>query len=180
MIKLIGITGKARSGKDTIAKMLWTHHDFVRIAFADPLKRAAQTIFGLTEDQTWNDELKEVVIPRWNLTPRQIFQRLGTESIRDVFGSHVWTERWLLSYEQVMNTDSVVIPDVRFENEAKMIRELGGIIIQVRRGDGLSGAEGTHASETGDIEADFTIDNNGTLETLLEDLNGVLRLAEVK
>lgn len=180
MIKLIGITGKARSGKDTLAKLLWNHHDYVRIAFADPLKCAAQTIFGLTEDQTWNDELKEVVIPRWKLTPRQIFQRLGTESVRDVFGPHVWTERWLLSYEQVMNTDNVVIPDVRFENEAKMIRELGGIIIEVRRGDGLAGAEGAHASEAGGIEADYVIDNNGTLETLLEDLNGILRLAEVK
>jgi dephospho-CoA kinase len=58
-MKLIGITGKARSGKDTIARHLWAQHAFTRIAFADPLKLAAQSIFGLTHDQTWNDDLKK-------------------------------------------------------------------------------------------------------------------------
>ena len=37
-MKLIGITCKARSGKDTIARHLWAQHAFTRIAFADPLK----------------------------------------------------------------------------------------------------------------------------------------------
>ena len=51
---LIGITGKAGVGKDTVAEHLWHKHSFVRIGLADPLKRAAQEIFGLTDEQTWS------------------------------------------------------------------------------------------------------------------------------
>ena len=56
-MKLIGITGKARSGKDAIAKFAWSQYGFTRIAFADAVKLSAQAKFGLTAAQTWDDEL---------------------------------------------------------------------------------------------------------------------------
>ena len=62
-MKLIGLTGKARSGKDTVANYLFNQHGYTRIAFADPVKLAAQQVFGLTHEQTWVEGLKEVEIP---------------------------------------------------------------------------------------------------------------------
>ncbi len=168
MSKLVGITGKARSGKDAIAQQLWGRQGYTRIAFADPLKQAAQAIFGLTHAQTWLDAEKEVMIPRWNLTPRQMFQKLGTESVRDVFGEHVWLERWLISYQLLASTDDIVVPDVRFQNEADLIRSLSGVIIEVRRGDGLTGEDGSHRSEAGGIKPDYVVENDGTLEGLYQ------------
>jgi hypothetical protein len=83
--KLIGIVGKARSGKSSIAQHLWSEHAFTRIALADPLKLAAQQIFGLSDEQALRDEFKEIEIPFWGMSPRQMFQRIGTEASKPVF-----------------------------------------------------------------------------------------------
>lgn len=167
-MKLIGITGEARSGKDTIAKHLWAEYGFTRIAFADPLKLAAQQMFGLSHAQTWDDSLKEVVIPHWGMTPRKIFQLMGTEASKPVFGEDVWVKRWLMSYNVLKDTDDIVIPDLRFDIEADALRKLGGVIVEVRRdAAGLTGEAAKHKSEAGiSTPPDFVISNNGTFDEL--------------
>ena len=167
-MNLMGTRGKARPGKDAVAKFAWAQYGFTRIAFADPVKMAAQAKFGLTAEQTWRDDLKEVVIPHWGMTPRQIFQMEGTEAGRNVFGGDLWIKRFMLSYNLLKGTDDIVVPDVRFDNEADAIRSLGGIIIEVRRGHaGLSGSAAAHVSESGlSLPADYVIENEGTLEDL--------------
>ena len=175
-MKLIGITGKARSGKDSLATFAWTQYGFTRIAFADPVKMAAQAKFGLTTDQTWNDDLKEVVIPHWGMTPRQMFQMEGTEAGRNIFGGDLWIKRFMLSYNLLKDTDDIIVPDVRFDNEAECLRSLGGIIIEVRRGQaGLSGSAAAHVSESGlSLPADYVIENEGTLEELYEKFEAIV------
>lgn len=164
-MKLLGITGKAGSGKDELAKYLWEEHDFTRMAFADPLRSAARHIFGLSWDQMTNRDVKEKTLNRWKLSPRQILQRLGTESIRDVFGPDVWVTRWQIGYDLIKDTDNVVVTDVRFDNEAEAIRANGGIIIQIIRPGINPVAE--HSSEAGlSKPADFIIENDGTLPDL--------------
>lgn len=166
-MKLIGITGKARSGKDTIARMLFAQHAFTRIAFADPLKLAAQQMFGLSKEQTWGDHKKEEVIPYWGMSPRQMFQLLGNEAVNPVFGADIWIKRWSMSYAIFRDTDDIIVPDVRFDHEAAHIRSLGGVIVEVLRGPGLVGSTGDHVSERGlSTLPEYTIDNNGTLEDL--------------
>jgi hypothetical protein len=175
-MKLIGITGKARSGKDTIAEHLWAEHAFTRIAFADPLKLAAQHIFGLTEAQTWDDDMKEVVIPYWGMSPRQIFQYLGTEAVKGTFGPDTWIKRWAISYNLLKDTDHIVVTDVRTNLEAQAILNLGGVIIEVvRDGVGLEGETAKHSSEFGlTLGADFIILNNGTLAELYEQVDAIV------
>ena len=166
-MKLIGITGKARSGKDTIARMLFAQHAFTRIAFADPLKLAAQQIFGLSKEQTWGDHKKEEVIPYWGMSPRQMFQLLGNEAVKPVFGADIWIKRWSMIYATLKDTDDIIVPDVRFDHEASHIRSLGGVIVELQRGIGLVGSTGDHASERGlSTLPEYTIDNNGTLDEL--------------
>lgn len=178
-MKLIGISGKARSGKDTIAKYLFERYAFTRIAFADPVKLAAQQAFGLSHAQTWDDDLKEVEIPYWGMTPRQMFQKLGTDATHPVFGNDIWMKRWFMTYDLIKDTDHVVVPDARFDLEAGGIRNLGGIIIEVRRGEGLGGDEGKHASERGlSIAPDVIIHNDGTLEDLYAAVDKVLELMQ--
>ena len=80
----------ARVGKDEVARILREEQSFRSHSFALPLKQASQLLFGLTDDQVWNDKYKEQVIPMWDLTPRQIFQRLGTEGGRLVFREDMW------------------------------------------------------------------------------------------
>lgn len=175
-MKLIGITGKARSGKDSAARYLWTQYAFSRIAFADPLKAAAQAMFGLSDRQAWDDELKEVEIPFWGMTPRRMLQLLGTDASKPIFGNDIWVKRWLITYDLLNDTDDIVVPDVRVDIEADAIRKRGGILIEMRRDvAGLTGAAGAHVSEGGlSAPADFVIHNNGTLEELYGALDTIV------
>jgi hypothetical protein len=90
-----------------------------------------------------------VVIEFWGMSPREIFQKLGTEAVKGTFGPDAWVKRWSLSYGPLMDTDDVIVPDVRVDEEANYIRSLGGTIIEVRRGAGLVGSTGNHVSELG-------------------------------
>lgn len=166
---LIGITGKAGSGKDTVADWLWERHGFLKLAFADPLKLAAEAIFGLPRGMFHDRGKKEAVNPYWGKSPRELLQLLGTEATKPVFGEDVWLKRWLISYSMFKDTDPVVVPDVRFDLEAEYIRTIGGVILHLDRdAAGLSGSTSKHASERGvtPMAGDYGINNNGSLEDL--------------
>lgn len=83
MRKIIGLAAVARSGKDTVASILLSNEKVAAYALADPLKAGCQHLFGLTDAQTWDDNCKEVIIPRWARSPRQLFQEVGTEWMRN-------------------------------------------------------------------------------------------------
>ena len=77
--RLIGIIGSKQSGKDTAGTYLINEHGFTRYAFGDPVKKICQTLFDLSEEQLSNHILKEKIDPRWGISPREMFQRIGTE-----------------------------------------------------------------------------------------------------
>ncbi len=163
--KLIGLAGKAGAGKDTVADYLWEKEGVIKIAFADALRAAACSIFGLGQCNFTDRELKEAEVEYWGMSPRRMLQLLGTEATKPVFGADIWLKRWFLSYSAVRDTDHVVVPDVRFDVEADAIRGLGGRIVHiVRPGVGLDGDSATHVSEAG-IElgdGDLYLLNDGT------------------
>jgi len=151
MPKLIGIAGKAGSGKDAIADHLWEHHSFLKMAFADPLKLAAAAMFGLDLSHFFDREEKEAKIKYWGLSPRQMAQLLGTEATKPVFGDDFWVRRWYLSFLLMKDTDHVVVPDVRFELEAEFYpppRRHDPASFAARLA-GLQGMDGLHVSERG-------------------------------
>jgi hypothetical protein len=174
MKRIIGIAGKARSGKDSAASYLFAAYGFTRIALADPLKLAAQQMFGLTDAQTWSDAVKEEVIPFWGLSPRQMFQRLGSDAVKPVFGNDHWVKRFKISYALLKDTDRVVVPDIRFEYEADMIRDLGGLMIHITRDS--AAPVSAHVSEAGILHkpGDVSVSNNFTLQDFYDALDKVV------
>jgi hypothetical protein len=140
---LIGICGFAGSGKGTVADALVRKHKFHKLAFADSVKDATAAIFGwprhLLEGDTdesrdfrekrddfWSARLKKNVTPRWAL------QIMGTEAGRNAFHESIWI---YATEARMASLKDVVIPDVRFPNEVKFIRDRGGFIVRVMRGD---------------------------------------------
>jgi len=97
--KIIGIAAPARSGKDTVASMLLQHNKVTAYALADPLKLGCQALFGLTKQETWDDNCKETIIPLWNHSPRKFFQHLGTDWMRSHNSDH-----WLMRAERAINS----------------------------------------------------------------------------
>lgn len=194
---IIGVVGFIGSGKDTVADYLVNFHEFRRESFASTLKDAVAAVFGwdrtLLEGRTKEArEWREKVDPWWaerldmpNLTPRWILQYWGTEVCRRAFHDDIW----IASLENKLRNsrDSVVISDCRFPNEIASIRNAGGIIVWVKRGElpewydvALAANRGQslalqelkrlkiHASETAWVGTDFdhVIDNNGTIDEL--------------
>ena len=183
-LKLIGVHGKAQSGKDTIARVLVEEHGFVGMAFTDPLKAAASILFNWPPEIAFSDEIKTHQNPLWNdLTGREIFQKFGTEAMRGTFGDDFWIKRWACDYSRLRKKHSIVVSDVRTNIEADMIRGLGGLILHVeRRGAGLSGLEAFHSSERGIIfnkGTDLRLENNGTLEELEDEVHRIVAFIEV-
>lgn len=168
---LIGITGRAGAGKDTFADHLCLNYGFEAMAFADPLKGAASIMFDVPVHYFYDRDLKEEIIPEWGMSPRHMAQRLGTEAVRNTFGPDFWIKRWLQGYRAMPISLDVVVTDVRFNNEAQAIRDLGGVIVQIKRpGESeLDTSAMAHASETGIgyfSSHDKIIVNDGTIADL--------------
>jgi hypothetical protein len=117
-------------------------HGFKRLAYADTLKEACKTIFGLTDEQVYGDEKKEIKDEYWNHTPREILQKVGTELFRNTLSKeleHIDKDIWIRSVEKTMLNDikkgfnKFVITDVRFQNELDFINNNNGITIKVVR-----------------------------------------------
>jgi hypothetical protein len=194
---IIGICGFIGSGKDTVADYLVNFHEFRRESFANTLKDAVAAVFGwdrtLLEGRTKEArEWREQVDPWWaerlampTLTPRWVLQYWGTEVCRKAFHDDIW----IASLEnKIRNSkDNVVISDCRFPNEIQSIRDAGGKIIWVQRGElpdwydvAVNANQGhnyavqelkmrkIHASETAWVGTDFDVivDNNSSIDDL--------------
>lgn len=167
MSRLIGIAGKAGSGKDTAGEHLVEHHGFKQYAFANPIRAMLAALGAFPASDLIDRETKEVVIGWLGKSPRQMAQTLGTEWGRELVHPQLWVlmaqRRWEAA--QAAGED-LVITDVRFENEVLWVKEQGGQVIALER-SGIA-AVSAHASELFDISAfaDVVISNNGTINTL--------------
>ena len=98
MRTIIGLAALARSGKDTVASMLLSIPGVAAFALADPLKMGCQALFGLTDAEAWQDDIKEETIELWGRSPRAFFQTVGTEWMR-----HHNAEHWLMRAAREIN-----------------------------------------------------------------------------
>ncbi len=155
---IIGVTGKAQHGKDTFANHLLNEYGFESRRFAWKLKQIVQEVFDLSTPQIENGAMKEFVDQRWGKSPRQIMQWIGTEGFRAIHPD-VWVRDFAVRLKATTGRNSlVVIPDVRFPNEAAWIKAVGGMLVRVVK-TGVHGGS-NHASEIEmeSIEVDKTVD----------------------
>jgi len=172
--KLIGIAGPARAGKDTVGTYLKNYHGFKGVFFAEPLKEAARVMFNLSDAQLYGDE-KEKPIDWLGKSPRFILQTLGTDWGRELIHSDVW----LLVAGRRINSllgegTSVCVTDVRFDNEANAIRNLGGCVWHIERRNAQKVLN--HASEAGVTRHydDWVLNNNGSIVDLHDQVEKAL------
>jgi hypothetical protein len=168
---IIGITGAARSGKDTVADFILAEQGGYRYGFADPIRDMLAAIGIDMSDPFWQAH-KEEPIQVLGVSPRRMMQTLGTEWGREMVHPNLWV---ILASNKLMKLGAgMIISDVRFENEALWVRDLGGVIIHVQR-DNASKVE-PHASESGITfeEGDILLTNNGTLDELQQAVKEII------
>jgi len=183
---IIGITGKARSGKDTFAEMLaeqlyeLSRKKFVLMAYATELKQRCQRDFNLSWDQLWGDDKEaadhrypkplstndpEDTLEFW--TGREILQAYG-QFFRTI-DYNFWVKALFTSIED-KEYSNVIVTDVRHPNEADPVREKGGVVIKVvSRRSNIQAIHGSnHISEIAmdDYQVDHLVANDFGLTEL--------------
>lgn len=176
---IIGLNGYAGSGKDTLAKSLILRHDFVRVSFADKLKKVA---YGSNPWIRWNEDsgkgqsfirLRDAVnLHGWEKVKRQTdareyLQLLGTEGVRDHLGSNAWVTACASEVAAALaQGKNVVFTDMRYPNEFAYIRDLGGYTVRIERPNVQAVNE--HQSDVAlwGYEFDLLVQNDGTLQQL--------------
>jgi len=132
---LIGITGYAQHGKDSLAQHLVDKYGYTRIGFADQLKELALRVNPLVLDETTFRRLDEAVRTEgWESAKqvpevRRVLQELGT-GVRDVLGEDAWIEAL---FRKLIPGGKFVVADVRFPNEAEELSAYGAMMIRVNR-----------------------------------------------
>lgn len=143
--KIIGICGFIGCGKGTVGDILVQDYEFTKISYADRLKDTIATMFEWDREMIEGDtkesrEWRETPDPFWtaelgyDVTPRLVMQRMGTDCMRKGFDDRVWT--LFVKKTLIENPDTnYVIPDIRFFNERAVVRDLGGQVWRVKRGN---------------------------------------------
>lgn len=204
-----GNRGSAGAGKDLVADILVSKHGFVRIALADEMKRIAQRLWDFSGSALWGpSEERNKLDERYPtpnngyLTPRFVLQKLGTEVGRSI-DPDVWVRHAVNMSKSVLEqgfvysalegvrvrgeyerrAQGVVISDLRYPNEMKLIRKAGGQIWRKKRNTQvLPGAAATHTSETAlldipDSEFDLVLpsfETTAELEALIASVHSVV------
>ena len=181
---IIGLCGLAGSGKDTAAAHLVSVHGFEALAFADPINDALAVLldsFGVDHTVLHERALKEQPLAGvpGQPSPRELKQRLG-DAFRAVDADWFVLD---LAHRAGLNDlprsapvhDRIVITDVRYPNEAALVRRLGGVLIHLQR-DAAAPVR-AHDSEAWAalLDADISLVNNGlTPHCLYALLNGAV------
>jgi hypothetical protein len=143
---IIGITGFAGSGKNSIANVI--HQTFPEeteiMSFGSAVKDVCSVLFDWPRDLLEGDtdksrEFRETEDDYWtkmlgqDWTPRKAMQFVGTDLIRNQLSDSFWLD---LAMKKIDKSDKIVIiPDVRFRNEINCIQKKGGIIIRAQLGE---------------------------------------------
>lgn len=186
--KIIGFLGKKGHGKDTCADFLVSQYGYDKHAFATTIKDFLKLVFGLNDDQLYGNS-KEVIDPRWNVSPRTLMQFFGTTVFRDNINEimpHIKNNFWVECLKNRINTIAeenrqigkdtlIAVSDVRFQNEADAIKSLGGIIIKINRESVQN--EDNHLSEAGIDDVtnfDYLIENNSTIDNMHKQIEYII------
>lgn len=170
-MSIIGISGKAGSGKDQVGKFIKqkaTYHWEVK-KFAYRVKQITSLMTGVSMELLEHQKGKQMTLPEWGMTVREFLQKLATEAIRE----NLHEDAWVLSLfsEYISDIDSKwIITDLRFKNELKFLKSKDAITLRIER-PGIPTMD--HRSET-DLDTsafNYIIVNDGTLDDLKEKVN---------
>jgi len=168
---IIGLSGYAGVGKDTVAKYITEIDPTFKIKkFSGKLKEVASILTGIPPKNFESQEFKHMELSGWDMTVRELLQKLGTEAIRDGLHKDAWVNALFSDYHQGENW---VITDMRFPNEYEAVIRWGGFVVRLER-EGIKPIN-AHQSETAldNFAFNYRLLNTGEVErwkTLAESL----------
>lgn len=183
---IIGITAEKHSGKDVIGDYVVSNYDFINYSFANPIKYGCADLFGFTDEQLFGKE-KDLVDEFWGVTPRKVFQIIGTEIFQYDLLKHIpelayvgrsfWFKRFIKWYNSLEIKPNIIITDVRFLHESEPIKQMGGKIWKLTRPSVVRSDDHPSENELNLINNyDEYIVNDSTIQNLHNKVDNLLAL----
>jgi dephospho-CoA kinase len=213
-IKLIGLSGKMGTGKDTVCRIIqWldnktlqeqfrgpieyvdfcegrggflnmtsedtTNAIYYNCKFATKIKEVVSILIGCKVKDLENQEFKSSKLPEcWNIdgksiTVREFMQKVGTDALRDRVHPRIWINAL---YSNFKKNRKYIITDVRIREEAESVLERNGLLIRINKKKLNKNKYSKHITET-DLDDynkfDYVINNDGSIEDLVEELRKI-------
>lgn len=134
-MKIIGILGRARAGKDTLANCIFavapSNTSFEIWHIASTLKKTIKVLYDLDDDQLTGNT-KDMCDPRYGYTPRELCT-MWNDNVSRVHGADFFVKRMFREYDVMDTKPNILIPDVRFPHDCDEIRKRNGIIVKIIR-----------------------------------------------
>lgn len=167
MQKVIGIAGFKGAGKDTFAELLYVHLTRLgfwpqRSSFAAALKSMLVQAMHFTWEQLTEPDQKELVDPRWGVSPREAMRFAG-EAFRGRFGEDFWVRRLALAFPDM---PLLIVSDVRNDAEASWVKSCGKLILVRRPAASFDGHSTEELASRPDGFFDLVVENAGTITEL--------------
>jgi len=170
---VIGISGKIGSGKSEVARQIkkaFPYKNFKIVSFGNMVKKNASLLTGISMKIILSRESKSIYLPEWEMTLGEMYQKIGTDCMRDNLHKNTWIIAAFAGYK---DTDNWIFDDVRFFNEVDGVKDKGGLMIRLE-GDPLKIRENdprdmSHPSETqldNCKKIDIYFDNSGDKENI--------------
>lgn len=179
MIRLIGLSGRRGSGKDTIARMLQQlqpERKWHIRSVGEPIKAVCAALAGEGVSPYFSQAGKAERLPAFGRTRGEMLQQVGL-ALRQ-WEPDIWVQAF---FSRLPTDQCTLIPDVRFPNEADLIRSRGGLMLRVegdplhQRGDGTR--DDSHPSETA-LDAyphfDLILRNEGSVAELEQQVRALM------
>lgn len=205
-LKIIGISGYARSGKDTAADYISKILKLKKISFADPLKHMLSNVFKIPLQYFYNSKKDEVLHcpiiitkeklgwiedycreshPDKELSHQKYYTDMKIHSIRelmqivgtDIIRENFYYDFWIDKMRgSIQMLESVIVPDCRFDNERELIKQLGGTNILIDR---FYKTDDKHVSEYKPNFKDFVvIKNTSTKEQYFKNIQEFIKITK--
>ena len=193
--KVIGLSGWARSGKDTVGEILRARHGFELISFANVLKECVYALNPVVHEfpgDPWDqqndpDEYWRVqdIVDKYGWDEakedfpeiRRLLQFFGTEVGRNIIDEDIWVNT---AFRKMEAGNMYAITDVRFKNEARKIQQVGGVVCRVQRPNNYPVNAHSSEHDLDDYEFDHTLDNSGDMVYLEHQVEHLLDVAGVQ
>jgi hypothetical protein len=157
-MKIVAFLGRARVGKDTASTIFSKTLGYPILRLSTPIKNACHELFGIPREHFESDE-KERLVPRYGKTPRDLMVCL-THAIKQNFEADFFVNHLVSRIPG--GCDGVIIPDVRYEEDIRLLRKkYGAVVIKITKKH--STVLHDHENHIDRLRADVILTNNGDL-----------------
>ena len=171
MCSIVAICGLKRSGKDVVANYISNRFGHTHVKIAHKLKQITKLAFDLSDEELETDK-KDMVVPRYGVSPRVLMDFLGTQVFQHDIGKEVPLLKdnrcfWIDNLLQNVSKSKLVISDLRFHHELERLQKVSCdlTVIRVQR-EGTSTNHLVSEMESETLVAHYVVQNNGTLPEL--------------